>query len=198
MRVVALVLAAGGSRRMGRPKQLLAWRGVPLVRRAAEAALAAPVERVLVVAGAHAEGVGEALAGLPVEIVVHDRWEEGLGSSLAAGVVAARAHAPDAVLVTLADQPLVDAAALSRLFSGCGRGARRAAAEREGILGPPALFPARVLDELAALGGDAGARAVLSRHAAEVVRVPMPEAAFDVDTPDDWSRLDAGPQDRPV
>ncbi|HKC24716.1 MAG TPA: nucleotidyltransferase family protein, partial [Thermoanaerobaculia bacterium] len=182
MNVAAIVLAAGASTRMGRAKQLLPFRGSTLVRAVAEAALASTASRVLVVLGANAERVAAALEGLRVETVPHDGWRHGLGSSLAAGVRAARAFRPDAVLLVLGDQPLVTAASLDRLIAAHRGGAPLAAAERDGVVGAPALFSSAYFDTLAALDTDDGARAVLLSHAAELAAVPMPEAAFDVDT----------------
>ena len=108
-RIAAVVLAAGGSARLGRSKQLVVHEGEPLVRRAARAALDAGAEPVIVVLGAHADLVRQALDGLPVSAVVNDAWETGMASSLRIGARAALDAGCDAVLVTLADQPLVDA-----------------------------------------------------------------------------------------
>lgn len=194
--VAGVVLAAGGSTRLGTPKQLVVHEGEPLVRRAARAARAAGADPVVVVIGAHAALVAPALAGLAgVTTVVHDGWTDGMGSSLAAGVRAALAAAPAcaALLVTLADQPLVDAAALGRLLAAYpGPHALVAASHGDppgAVLGVPAVFGRAHLDALLALRGDAGAGGWLRRHRERVLAVPMSEAAFDVDTPDDLARL---------
>ena len=107
------MLAAGGSRRMGSPKQLMLHEGEPLVRRAATAAVDAGANPVIVVLGANANLLEPSLAGLEsVTTVVNGDWEQGIASSLAAGLRALReAREFDGVMITLADQPLVDAAA---------------------------------------------------------------------------------------
>jgi len=188
MRVTAVVLAAGGSRRLGEPKQLLRIAGQALVRRAALAALGSRAERVLVVTGAHAERVEAAVAGLAVEVVRCTAWEAGLAASLRAGVSAALEHGDASVLLLLADQPAVDAALLDRLIA-LHRDERHplAASHYGGEPGVPAIFAPRFARELLALDGDRGAKALLLRE--QVALVPFADGALDVDTPEDWARV---------
>lgn len=183
--VVALLLAAGGARRMGRPKQLLPWRGTSLVRGAAETALASRCRELVVVLGARADEVGAELSDLPLRTCLNPDWREGIASSLRAGVAELGCEA-EAVLVVLADQPRVDAALLDRLIarwqeSGLGL----AASAYAGGVGVPALFARRYFPELRGLSGDRGARALLETHADDCVQVEAPLAAFDVDTVED-------------
>jgi CTP:molybdopterin cytidylyltransferase MocA len=191
-RVGALVLAAGASARLGRPKQLVVYRGEPLVRRAAAAAAATGANPIVVVLGAHAAEVTPALAGLAgVTVVTHDEWSRGLASSLAAGVrTAAAAAACDGLLVTLCDQPLVDAAALRALLAAFDGPRSIVAAEYEGTVGVPAVIGRAYFDELTQLSGDAGAGRWLRARLPAVTRVPLPAAAVDVDTLDDVARLE--------
>lgn len=185
--MAAVVLAAGSSRRMGNPKLLLRWRGATLLRRAAEAALGA-CPRVVVVVGPEPERMREELRGLPVEVVVNPDHGEGIASSLRRGVQSV--HDADAVLVTLADQPAVAAEHLRRLVQAYrSSGARLVAASYAGTVGVPAVFGRELFPELLSLRGDAGAKRVVERHRDEAVLVPVPEAAVDVDTPEDWRRL---------
>ncbi|HUL61253.1 MAG TPA: nucleotidyltransferase family protein [Anaeromyxobacteraceae bacterium] len=191
----AVVLAAGGSTRLGRPKQLLVLGGEPLVRRAARAALEAGLSPVVVVVGAAADGVRAAIAGLPVAAVENAGWAEGIGSSIRAGIAAlARAGAPAAAVV-LCDQPRLDAAHLARLAATWRAGAAIAASAYGGARGVPAVFDASVFGELASLAGDRGARAVISRDPARVAEVPFPGGEEDVDRPEDWERV-TGPYSR--
>lgn len=197
--VGAVVLAAGGSTRLGHPKQLVTLDGRPLVARAAAAALGAGAEPVVVVLGAHADAVRAALGGLAVHPVAHPGWAGGLGSSLGCGVaaLAERAPAADAVLVTLADQPLVTADDLRRLCdawaSAADRDAAIVAAAYADTVGVPAVFGRAHLAALRDLPQGAGAGGLLRAAGDRVVRVPVPGAAVDVDTPADLARLRARP-----
>ena len=136
--VAAVVLAAGASTRLGAAKQLVEFRGVPLVRRAAEAAIAADANPVIVVLGARATEVAGALLDLAgVHLELNERWRDGLASSLVAGVSAAtRLDACcDGVLIIAADQPLVDDVALRLLMDAFRAGARLVAAGYSGTIG---------------------------------------------------------------
>jgi len=197
-RVACILLAAGGSRRMGRPKQLLPWRGTTLVAHAANAAAEAGCGRVFAVVGAAREEVSAALAGTGAECVVNADWEDGLSSSIRTGLCAAQAEearsgAPwDGALVLLADQPHVSSASLGALvarFRAVARARAIAASAYAGTLGPPAVFGRAHFPALCALEGDAGAKAVLAANEADVLAVPFEPGAVDVDTPADYHAL---------
>ncbi|MCP3984346.1 MAG: nucleotidyltransferase family protein [bacterium] len=184
--LAAVLLAAGGSRRLGRPKQLLVWRGEPLVRRAARAILDAGVDELVVVLGAEHVAVAAALDGLPLRRVTNPAWAEGIGSSIACGVDAAQA---DAVLLLLADQPGVDSSLLRQLVDAGRAGHTRVACHYAGVLGVPALFANE--GDLAALGrleGDRGAQALLANDPSQVFPIAADQAAFDLDDERDWAQ----------
>ncbi|MEN8185317.1 MAG: nucleotidyltransferase family protein [Myxococcota bacterium] len=188
-RVAALLLAAGGSRRMGRLKQLLRFEGSSLVRRAARAALDSRCAELVVVVGADARDVRETLAGLPLRIVSNPDWQEGIASSLRAGIDSLDDDV-DGVLVLLADQIRVDASLIDALLatwedSGLGM----AACQYPGGPGPPALFARRHFEALGALSGDRGAKGLLLAQPQDCVLVDAPQAAFDVDSPEDLESL---------
>jgi molybdenum cofactor cytidylyltransferase len=187
LRIGAVVLAAGASTRLGFPKQLIVHEGEPLVRRTARVAVEAGANPVVVVLGANAEMIAPVLSGLPsVTTVVNGEWSKGLSSSLAAGFTALlEIAACDAVLVTLADQPRVDSAALKRLVAAFGGERRIVASAYDDTVGVPAIFGREHLDALMGLTGDAGAGAWLRGRADEVTSVPLDAAAIDIDTASD-------------
>ena len=187
--IASIVLAAGFARRMGRQKLLLDLRGKPVVRWSVEAVLP-HVGDVVVVTGGDDAGVRTALEGLPVRFAVNPRPQAGQGSSIAVGMAALKPWTA-AVLVALGDQPrLPDGVILSLLETLQRTGKAIAAPVYRGIQGTPVLFAGEVFGELAALGGDAGARAVVQAQPERVAPVevdaPMP---LDVDTPEDYARL---------
>jgi molybdenum cofactor cytidylyltransferase len=197
VRVGVVLLAAGSSSRLGRPKQLLVHQGKTLVRRAAEAAVAAQCGPVVVVLGAQAEAVIAELAGLPVRTVRNADWDDGMGSSLRVGLraldteePAGTAPAVDAALVTLCDQLRVDAGHLRALVETFTRTrAAIVASGYEGTRGVPALFSRALFPELEALAPDQGARGVISREPTRVAEVALAGGGEDVDTAQDLSRL---------
>lgn len=187
----AVILAAGASVRLGRPKQLLEIDGQPLVARAATAALAAGAHPVVVVLGANAEQIRPALNGLKVVVALNPGWSEGMASSVRAGLQALGAADPkiDAVLLTVCDQPAFNADVIQRLLGGLQTSGRGIAAARyAGRNGVPALFRREHFYALAALKGDQGARALLNGNPDGVLSFDLPELALDLDTPEDLAR----------
>ena len=145
----------------------------------------------MVVLGANAAAIAPALSGLaPVTIAVNPDWEKGLASSLAVGLAEFFADdSCDAVLVTLADQPLVDGAALRRLITAFDRKHRIVASAYDDTIGVPALFGREHFDDLVRLTGDRGAGSWLRARQNEVTCVPLYSAAFDIDRPSDLASL---------
>lgn len=188
----AIVLAAGASTRLGRPKQLIALGGKSLLRRAAEAAVDAGASPVIVVLGSEAEALLPELAGLPVLPVTHPDWQQGMGSSLCCGVEALQAEAPSviAVLCMVCDQPKITSEHLRTLWARHASSGRVIAVRHGNRAGVPAIFPAKYLPELARVNGDKGARSLLAGLSDEEIElVDLPEAAFDLDTLEDLTRL---------
>ncbi len=186
--VAAVVLAAGASTRLGRPKQLVRIDGEPLVRRAARTALAAGCRPVLVVLGAAGAAVGGAVADLPVRRVTNPRWLDGVGASIACGVRAVAAGRPAGCIVLPCDQPRLTAGVLTALIERfAAGGAAAVACGYGGTAGPPALFAPELFDRLSALTGDRGAKRVL-RGCAAVAVVDFPGGDLDVDTDADLLR----------
>jgi molybdenum cofactor cytidylyltransferase len=189
--IAAIVLAAGTSTRMGRPKLTLPMAdGRPLVRVSVEQVLAAGLDDTVVVLGGDAEAVGLALAGLPVRMVVNPRYTEGQSTSLRAGLDALH-PGTGAVVVALGDQPLPDPDVVRRLVAAFRTSGRPIAAPvyRDGR-GNPVLFASALFGELRAVTGDRGGREVIARDSGRVVEVPVdaPMPA-DIDTPDDYEAV---------
>lgn len=183
--IVVIVLAAGLSRRLGRPKQLEPMAGEPLVVHIVRKALAASLDDVLVVVGAAGEKVRDALDGLPVSIVENPDFATGQASSLVTGVEYAQMHDADAVIVVLADQPGIDPVAIGALGSARRHGALIGMATYGDQHRHPVLFGRELFPELLELTGDTGGREVIHRHKAAMVLVPggrsTVPADFDVD-----------------
>jgi len=193
--IAAIVLAAGLSRRMGRPKLLLDVRGKALVRHAVERVLGAGMSPVSVVVGPAHAGIARALEGLPVQLVLNPAPEKGQGSSVSAGIRALPGEAA-AALIVLGDQPGVPADVIPALLDALKIPGKAIAAPRYADgLGNPVLFAAAVFPELLELTGDRGARSIIERDSGRVAIVeiaqPMPA---DIDTPEDYDRL-SGPGD---
>jgi len=192
-RLGLILLAAGSSSRMGQPKQLLPFQGRPLIVRAVEACLASEAWPTVVVLGAHGAAVRPLLSRHPVLLADNPAWEEGMASSLRAGLTTLQcfSQAIDAVLVALCDQPGFGADTIAALIARQREtGAGIAAARYHQRLGAPALFTARYFAVLAGLSGDEGARHVISAAAlaGDVAEVDLPALALDLDTPADYQR----------
>ena len=185
-----LILAAGSGSRFGGAKQLAELEGKPLLDHAVEAMSAVPaIERIVVVLGAGADAV-RARANLDgVEVVVADDWADGVSASLRAGIATLRDA--EAVVVTLADQPLITPQVISAVVDLGDSRLPAARATYGGNLGHPVLIKRELFDRIADLAGDAGARDLL--EVAGVAKVECGHLAdpHDVDTPDDLAEIAA-------
>jgi molybdenum cofactor cytidylyltransferase len=193
--VAAVVLAAGRSTRMGAINKMLAEiGGKPLVRIAAEQAVASNAKPVIVVTGHEREKVEAALKGLPVRLVHNSDYAEGLGTSLKVGIAAVPEKA-DAAIVCLGDMPQVDAPLINRLIAALDpeRGALVVVPSINGRRGNPVVWSRRFFHDLMSIQGDIGARHLIGSYAEAVVEVPVAgEAALtDVDTPESLSAVKA-------
>ena len=185
--VVAIILAAGRSTRMGGPNKLLAeLGGKPLVRLVTEQALASKAERVIVVTGHQADQVEKALRGLKVTFVRNPDFADGLATSVKSGI-SATPDTADAAVICLGDMPLIDAHLVDRLIEAFApdRGNLIVVPVSDNRRGNPVLWSRRFFNELMALDGDIGARHLIARHAEAVAEVPVEgnSAFLDIDTP---------------
>ncbi len=188
-KLTAVLLAAGGSSRMGRPKQLLRIEDEALVTRMARRLIGLKPRSVMVVTGSDWQAVNDQLDGLPIQIVHNPCWEEGMASSLAAGVKNLPAEI-EGVLIMLCDQWRVGLADLQELVQAWTTDISHIAAacwhdEGRQVIGPPAIIPRALFKELTALKGDRGARLVIENHRKCATFVAMNNARFDLDKPAD-------------
>lgn len=182
-----IVLAAGASRRMGTPKQLLRVSGNSLIRRAAQTALESNCKPVVIVLGANLDLIEPELADLILKIAVNEQWDSGVSSSIRCGLKKAMEETPklSGVILMLADQPFLTAESLQQLIAvHMEMPANIVAAQYPNGFGTPALFPKKYFEELLQLEGKAGAKNLLHRHESELIAVAIPQIEFDLDTPD--------------
>lgn len=191
--IAAIVLAAGGSRRLGQPKQLLVHNGERLLARAIRLASEAGATPVIVVLGAYHQRIREEVTMVRAIPIINDQWEQGISTSIQAGLGALEEIDSDAegALILSCDQPRLTAEHLRALvaaFAPCA-GASIVASSYADVLGIPAVFPRVVFAELQALRGDKGARALLVDPPCPLIDVPFPGGDIDIDQPRDLAEL---------
>jgi len=189
--IVGVILAGGGSSRLGRPKQLLPLGDRPVLAHTLAHALAADLDSVIVALGHEAATVQERIDFAGAQVVVNDAYREGQSTSLRAGL-AALPPDTDAALFILGDQPLIGAAVHDALIAARrATGAPIVMPTYEGVRGNPVLIARELFPELAEVTGDQGARGVIRAHSAAVheVAIPGPPLTDDLDTKEDYERL---------
>jgi molybdenum cofactor cytidylyltransferase len=191
--VAGVVLAAGSSVRLGRNKLLLDLGGETIVRRAVRAAIGAGLDPVIVVLGHEAERVREELEGLPCVVVVNPDHPRGAGTSVRAGVARASETKAEALVLILADMPLVTAEMIATLVARRRETRAQLIVSRYGeTQAPPSLFDRSLFGELLASDDTSCAKPVIRRHAGEAVAVEWPlEALQDLDVAADYEQLRA-------
>jgi molybdenum cofactor cytidylyltransferase len=179
-----IILAAGASSRLGRPKQLLPWQGKTLLQHAVQMAQTITTQPV-VVTGANADQLAAGLHHNPVQIVFNPEWQQGIASSIRCGLqtLLNRTPSPDQVIFMVCDQPFVTTELLLELINERQNTHQPIVASAYGdTLGIPALFDKTMFAQLLDLQGDTGAKNIISQHNAQTARVAFPEGAFDIDT----------------
>lgn len=183
-----MVLAAGRSQRMGADnKLLLQCGGAALVRASVQSAVASNVQATMVVLGHQARSVAAALEGLDYMAFLNADYEQGMASSLRAGVAAAQGY--DAVLVLLADMPRIETDTIDALLREFTRREEAAVvvATHQGRRGHPVIWPAKCFPDLMTLRGDVGGKRLLEKYARQLVEVDVgTDSIFmDIDTADE-------------
>jgi len=191
--ISAIILAAGMSSRMGIPKQLLELENRPLVRIVTENVLASSADEVLVVTGYREQEITAAINDLPIKIIFNPHYEQGQGTSLAVGATAVDINT-SALLVFMADQPLISTSLINTVIDEFKK--RHCLALRpvyNGVPGHPVVISCSLGTDLKILKGDEGARHVLKKLGGQVyyMQVQDEAAILDIDTPEDFKKLEA-------
>jgi molybdenum cofactor cytidylyltransferase len=191
-KVGAVILAAGGSSRLGQPKQLLTLRGETLVCHAVRAATDAPCAPVVVVVGESGSAIRTELRGTSAIVIENLEWQGGLGTSVRCGTGHLLEAVPgiDALVLMVCDQPLVEAKTIAALIAEQERtGKPIVASSYANTLGVPALFDRSCFDALLALPDDSGAKALIASRPNDAAAIAFEAGAIDIDTPGDYQRL---------
>jgi molybdenum cofactor cytidylyltransferase len=192
--VAGIILAAGGSKRYGQPKQLLNWHGQPFIRVAAKTALEAGLSPVVVVTGSYAEQVEAAVKDLPIIIKRNDNWQLGQSSSIRTGlreINEGNRRQAGATIFLLADQPQITISVIQALKETHASGlfpiiVPLVMMEQRGN---PVLFDRITFPDLMELQGDIGGRSIFTKHQIEYLPWHDDRLLLDVDKPEDYARL---------
>ncbi len=186
-----IILAAGESSRMGKPKQLLPYKGKTLLRHAVDEALASECKTIVVVFGAYADNLQNEIKAEAVTIVNNPLWQEGMASSIRAGIETLQ---PDtdihSAIIMLCDQPFVDAALINQLIHQKNNTQKSIiACAYNDTYGVPILFSRDYFPSLLTLTGKEGAKKILVNFEYDMALVPFKKGATDIDTPADYEDL---------
>ena len=190
-RIAIILLAAGASVRLGKPKQLLQFQGESLLRRSAKIALAVSTQ-VVVTLGANVEIIRREIEDLPVEIAENKDWKNGMSSSIKCGLEKLLSNAVDlqAIIVMVCDQPFADEKLLLKIIAEYKKtNYLIVACQYEDTLGVPALFRKNLFSELLALDSKIGAKQLIKKYQTHTASISFPRGAFDIDTQADYENL---------
>jgi len=190
-RIGAAILAAGSSSRLGKPKQLVPFRGKPLLQHAIDVSAQVTLTNRWIILGAYEEAIKGEIDFKSSELISNPNWEEGMAASIRIAAERAEKEDLDALLIILSDQPFINAELLGALlrFYEPNKGLIMAS-EYNDILGVPALFDRAYYQELMKLSGDAGARKLISAFRAKVKSVKFEKGSIDIDTKRDLIDLE--------
>lgn len=187
-----ILLAAGESKRMGKPKQLLPYRDSSLIRHAVTEGLKSNCHPVVVVLGANCDRITSELAAFPIETTYNSSWQQGMSSSIAEGInwlLNAEINF-EAVVIALADQPLVTSENYNSLVKRYrSHSVKAVASEYSNTLGVPALFSRDLVPQLLNMHQQGGAKKLLIKYSDRSLNLTLPQAALDIDTPEDYQKL---------
>ena len=187
-----ILLAAGASSRLGRPKQLLLYQGKTLLQHGIQAAIDTGTKRIITVIGANANFLIKETANQSIEVILNEQWEEGMASSIRCGIHKLLETAPEinAVIIMVCDQPYVTTKLLKDLMKKYQEtGKPIIASSYENNQGTPALFDKTIFASLLELKGDVGAKRIMKANPDLVALVNFPLGEIDIDTEEDYNRL---------
>ena len=187
-----VLLAAGASSRLGKPKQLLPYKGTTLLKHAVQLAVDAALKPIVIVVGANANILNIEIEESQANIVMNETWQEGMASSIRTGLQKMLELEPtiNSVIMMVCDQPFVTVQLLQDLMAKhIETGKPIIASNYKNNLGTPALFDATIFSELMQLKGDTGAKKILSNHPEWVAAIDFPMGEIDIDTEEDYKKL---------
>jgi len=187
-----LILAAGSSSRLGQPKQLLKFQGTTLIRRIVQEALSSEVGKVTVVTGYKHDKISAEIADMDISQFYNSEWKEGLGASIRNGLTHLTAKNPQlsAVIITMVDQPFVDASHLKKLADTYDPSRPMIVASAySGTFGVPVLVDSFYFDRLKTLKGEEGGKKIFAAHLDNIVEIPFFGGAIDIDEEKDLQSL---------
>jgi molybdenum cofactor cytidylyltransferase len=186
-----IILAAGQSSRMGRPKQNLQYKGKSLLQHAVHTAMASECRPIVVVLGAYAANILTGIKNEPIIVIHNPQWAEGMASSIRAGIAELEKQEDiDSAIIMLCDQPFVDAALINNLIqlkTKSGKGI--VACAYQNTLGVPVLFDKSYFAQLLFLKGNEGAKKLLTQYGNDLAAIPFAPGDIDIDTPTDYNKL---------
>lgn len=187
--IAIIILAAGSSSRLGRPKQLLELNGKTLLQKSIATALEVS-KNVIVVLGANEKLIHPTISDFPIEIVLNKNHLEGMSSSIRTGMSVLEKKKYNAALIMLCDQPYVDVFLLEKMISFFEKSELPIiAAEYEGKVGVPAIFDVSLFPKLKKLEGQKGAKALIMTNLKNVEKVVFEKGKIDIDTEEDWENF---------
>jgi len=185
-----IILAAGSSSRLGRPKQLLVYNHKTLLQHVIDEAKLADLSPIVIVVGANADELTKSLNLSEVNIIINESWETGMSSSIAAGLAALTDNKPQNMIISVCDQPQINAQLFSDLVRMKNKtGSGIVASAYAGTLGTPVLFGEKYYDTLLNLAGNEGAKKLLNLHEKDVSFIPFEDGQIDIDTEEDYLNL---------
>ena len=187
-----IILAAGASTRLGKPKQLLQHRGKTLLAHAINEAVNSNADAVVVVLGKDANLFKKEIDERKIRVAINSSWEEGMASSLRLGLDTLLNDKPyiDAVIFMVCDQPHISSSVLNELIITQQKTTKQIVTSNYGdSMGPPALLHKKYFEELMKLSGDAGARKIIQKNMNDVATILFPEGNIDIDTEEDYKKL---------